>query len=128
MLKSLLPVAASVAAIALAVPAAHAEGETKALKSPGWSWEGPFGTYKKADLQRGFQVYREVCSNCHSMKLVAFRHLGEKGGPFYLEKCPEELDVPESVDCSDPAQHPIVKSLAEEYTITDGPDEYGDMY
>ncbi|MGN6495783.1 MAG: cytochrome c1, partial [Tsuneonella sp.] len=41
--------------------------------------DGPFGTWNKAQLQRGFQVYKEVCSACHSMKFVAFRDLGELG-------------------------------------------------
>lgn len=126
MLKRLMTAAALAAALLPAT--ASAEGETKALKSPEWSWEGPFGSYDRDAMQRGFQVYREVCANCHSMKLVAFRHLGEKDAPFYLEECPAELNLPESTDCSDPAQNPIVKSLAAEYTITDGPDEYGDMF
>ncbi len=40
-----------------------------------WSFQGPFGTYDRASLQRGFQVYKEVCSNCHSMKLMSYRNL-----------------------------------------------------
>ena len=40
-----------------------------------WSFQGPFGTFDRASLQRGFQVYKEVCSNCHSMKLMAYRNL-----------------------------------------------------
>lgn len=41
--------------------------------------DGPFGTFDNQQLQRGFQVYKEVCSACHSMKLVAFRNLEELG-------------------------------------------------
>jgi cytochrome c1 len=126
MMKRILTAAALAAA---AIPgAAFAAGSTKALKSPEWYWDGPFGRYNESAMQRGFQVYREVCSSCHSMKLIAFRHLGETGAPFHLESCPTELGLPESVDCSDPAQNPIVRSLAAEYTITDGPDEAGDMF
>ncbi len=62
--------------------AAHGEAE-KAAKSVFFSFEGPFGTFDKAQLQRGYKVYKEVCSNCHSMKLVAFRNLADKGGPGF---------------------------------------------
>lgn len=44
-----------------------------------FSFDGPFGKYDRQQLQRGFQVYKEVCSACHSMKLVAFRDLEEIG-------------------------------------------------
>ena len=65
--------------------AAHAEAE-KTAKSVSFSFEGPFGTFDKAQLQRGYKVYKEVCSNCHSMKLVAFRNLADKGGPGFSEE------------------------------------------
>ncbi len=48
-----------------------------------WSFAGMFGRFDQAQLQRGFQVYKEVCANCHSMKLVAFRNLSEEGGPGF---------------------------------------------
>jgi cytochrome c1 len=64
-----------------------------------WSFSGPFGKYDPAQLQRGFKIYREVCSNCHSMNLLSFRNLAEPGGPGYTE-----------------AQ---VKQLASEYKIKD---------
>ncbi|GJE53753.1 MULTISPECIES: cytochrome c1 [Methylobacterium] len=48
-----------------------------------WSFAGVFGKFDEAQLQRGFQVYKEVCSNCHSMKLVRFRNLAEEGGPGF---------------------------------------------
>ncbi|MDW6022295.1 cytochrome c1 [Mesorhizobium sp. BAC0120] len=70
-----------------------------------WSFAGPFGTYDKAQLQRGLKVYKEVCSACHSMNLVAFRSLEELG---YSE-----------------AQ---VKSFAAEYTVQDGPNDSGEMF
>ena len=127
MMKRILT-AAAIAAFSLPVVASAAGGAAKAPKAEHWSWEGPFGEYDRASVQRGFQVYRQICSSCHSMKLLAFRHLGDPGGPFYLEECPAELGLPENVDCSDPAANPIIKSLAAEYTITDGPDEFGDMF
>jgi len=46
-----------------------------------FSFEGPFGTYDQAQLQRGLQVYTEICSACHGMKLVPLRTLGDPGGP-----------------------------------------------
>jgi ubiquinol-cytochrome c reductase cytochrome b/c1 subunit len=48
-----------------------------------WSFEGPFGTYNRTDLQHGFQVYKEVCSACHSLNRVAFHTLSEAGGPGF---------------------------------------------
>lgn len=48
-----------------------------------WSFAGPFGTYDPAQLQRGFKIYREVCSTCHSLELLSFRNLAESGGPGY---------------------------------------------
>jgi len=60
----------------LQVPAAHAD-----VASQHWSFNGPFGTYDRASLQRGFQVYKEVCSVCHSMKYLYYRNLeGNDGG------------------------------------------------
>ena len=73
-----------------------------------WSFGGPFGTFDKAQLQRGFKIYREVCSNCHSLSKVAFRNLAEEGGPGFTE-----------------AQ---VKALAAEYKVKDGPNDQGEMF
>jgi ubiquinol-cytochrome c reductase cytochrome b/c1 subunit len=50
-----------------------------------WSFAGPFGKYNEAQLQRGFKIYKEVCSVCHSMEMVAFRNLADAGGPGYSE-------------------------------------------
>jgi ubiquinol-cytochrome c reductase cytochrome c1 subunit len=74
-------------------------------KEMSWSFTGPFGTYDKGQLQRGLKVYKEVCSACHSMNLVAFRTLSDLG---YSD-----------------AQ---IKSLAATYTIHDGPNDAGDMF
>lgn len=73
-----------------------------------WSFAGPFGTFDQAQLQRGFKVYREVCSNCHSLNLLSFRDLAERNGPDFSE-----------------AQ---VKALAATYKVKDGPNDKGDMY
>src|SRR5262245_34383724 len=56
-----------------------------------WSFAPPFGSYDNAQLQRGFQVYQTVCANCHSMRLLSYRNLGEPGGPQFSPKAVEVL-------------------------------------
>ena len=51
----------------------------KEAKDVAFSFEGPFGTFDRAQLQRGFQVYKEVCAACHGLNLVAFRNLADLG-------------------------------------------------
>ena len=53
------------------------------MKHPHWHFDGPRGTFDRAAVQRGYQVYREVCAACHALEHVSFRHLGDKGGPYY---------------------------------------------
>ncbi len=48
-----------------------------------WSFKGLTGKFDRASLQRGFQVYKEVCSSCHSMQYLSYRNLGESGGPEF---------------------------------------------
>ena len=97
--KSILGALAVAIILALA-PASAQEGHASAeIKKEAWSFGGIFGTYDRNQLQRGFQVFREVCSNCHSARLLAFRNLAEHGGPEFSE-----------------AQ---VKALAAEYQIND---------
>lgn len=93
-----------------------AESNAEPLKSPpgGYSFEGPFGTFDQAQLQRGYKVYREVCSTCHAMNLMSFRNLGQKGGPFYDPKYPN------------PNDNPIVKQIASEYDIATIDPDTGD--
>ncbi|MDE1158091.1 MAG: cytochrome c1 [Neorhizobium sp.] len=74
-------------------------------KQASWSFSGPFGHYDKGQLQRGLKVYAEVCSACHSMKLVSFRTLGDLG--------------------YSPAQ---VKAFAGNYKVQDGPNDEGEMF
>ncbi len=84
---------------------AHEQPEPPALK---WSFAGPFGKFDRAQLQRGFKVYREVCANCHSLSFVAFRNLAEPGGPGFSM-----------------AQ---AQTVASEYKIKDGPNDQGEMF
>jgi cytochrome c1 len=72
-------------AVAFALPAA---AQTEEVTPPRlkWSFAGPFGKYDEAQLQRGFKIYREVCSNCHSMNLLTFGSLADAGGPGFTEE------------------------------------------
>jgi len=72
--------------IALAAPAAMAAGEKgETIANIDFSFDGPFGTYDVNQLQRGLQVYTEVCSACHGLKFVPLRTLGDEGGPMLPE-------------------------------------------
>lgn len=84
---------ALVAVVVFAGPS-EAAGKAKSPPHHHWHFQGVFGTYDKAALQRGYQVYKEVCAACHSMDLVAFRHLGQRGGPFFTEDYPNPIDSP----------------------------------
>ncbi|HEY0266291.1 MAG TPA: cytochrome c1 [Rhizomicrobium sp.] len=61
--------------------------DTKRLepKKEEFSFEGPFGKYDRGSLQRGYQVYKEVCAACHSAQHLAFHNLAEAGGPEFTE-------------------------------------------
>lgn len=72
-------------AVAFAAPASAQLAEQVPPPRLSWSFAGPFGQYDQAQLQRGFKIYREVCSACHSMDLVSFRNLAEPGGLDYSE-------------------------------------------
>ncbi len=99
--------AAGLAVAAAAAPVLAAGGAEKPPQI-NWSFDGPFGTFDRAQLQRGFKVYREVCSACHAIELVRFRNLSQPGGPEFTE-----------------AQ---VRNLAAEYKIQDGPNDQGEMF
>ncbi|MEZ5946505.1 MAG: cytochrome c1 [Hyphomonas sp.] len=105
-MKSLRFLTAGLAGLAFTA-AAHAAGGAEHPHPPegGWPFEGPIGQFDQASLQRGYQVYKEVCSSCHSMKLMSYRNLGEPGGPFYDPAYPN------------PNDNPFVKALAAENEI-----------
>lgn len=96
-----------IAALLVSSPAAAAF-EVLPAKDVAFSFQGPFGKFDRAQLQRGFQVYKEVCSSCHALQYVTYRELAEPDGPGF------------SVD--------EVKALAAENKITDGPDTKGEMF
>jgi len=74
--------AAALVALGLAAPAF---AQDVVIPRESWTFAGPFGTYDKNQLQRGFQVFKEVCSGCHAAHLLAFRNLSEPGGPAFSE-------------------------------------------
>lgn len=73
-----------------------------------WSFSGPFGQYDPAQLQRGLKIYREVCSSCHALSMVAFRNLADEGGLTFTEDQAE--------------------TIAAEYQVKDGPNEKGEFF
>lgn len=105
--KTLLAVLAIAGAL-LANPVFAAEEgghAAPAIEKQNWTFGGIFGTYDEHQLQRGFQIFREVCANCHGARLLAFRNLSEEGGPGFSEE--------------------QVKALAAEYQIADPTAEGG---
>ena len=73
-----------------------------------WSFDGIFGTFDRASLQRGYQVYQEVCSGCHSLQHLSYRNLSEEGGPEFSKS--------------------EVKTIASQFEILDGPNNDGEMF
>jgi cytochrome c1 len=96
------------AALALGSAGASAAGKAAVAEDVDFSFEGMFGTFDRAQLQRGFLVYKQVCSSCHGMEQLYYRNLMEPGGPEFTEE--------------------QVKAIAAEYEVTDGPNEDGDMF
>jgi cytochrome c1 len=101
--------AAVIGLVAIASPV-RAAGDS--VKPPGqtWTFSGPLGKFDNNQLQRGFQVYQNVCAACHSMTKLSFRNLSEKGGPEFK---PDQI-----------------KELASKWLIPvkDGPNDKGEMY
>jgi ubiquinol-cytochrome c reductase cytochrome c1 subunit len=115
-MKKTLAILAAAAGLSLAAGPALASGGGHPLRDGGVSFEGPFGTFDQGQLQRGYKVYREVCSSCHSMDLLHFRTLAEPGGPFYDREHPNVS----------PAENRFVKALAAELQVPDIDSETGE--
>jgi ubiquinol-cytochrome c reductase cytochrome c1 subunit len=82
----------------LAAPAARAQEAPEPPKQV-WSFNGPFGAYDLASVQRGFAVYLNVCSNCHSMQLMHFRDLSGIGlNPDQIKAVAATQQVPLGLD------------------------------
>ena len=85
-----------------------AEEKNARLIKKNWSFDGVFGTFDRSSLQRGFQVYQEVCSGCHSVQHLSYRNLAESGGPEFSKA--------------------EAKAIAAQFEITDGPNSDGEMF
>ena len=86
----------------------NAAGEQTEPIKIDWSFKGLTGKFDRSSLQRGFQVYKEVCASCHSMQYLSYRNLGEPGGPEFSEA--------------------EVKAIAASFEVSDGPDAQGEMF
>ena len=73
-----------------------------------WSFKGLFGKFDRGALQRGYQVYTEVCASCHSMKHLSYRNLSQPGGPEFSKE--------------------QVKIIASQFEVRDGPNDDGEMF
>lgn len=87
---------------------AFAASDAPHIERQSWSFAGLFGQFDRAQLQRGYKAYTEVCSGCHGMRLLSFRNLGEPGGPEFSEA--------------------EVKVLAASVQVVDGPNNDGEMF
>jgi len=103
--KALMTAVAATGIAFAATGAQAAGGSAKPLLTIDWSFSGPTGTYDRAQVQRGYHVYKDVCAGCHGLKYVAFRNL---------------LDIGFS--------EAEAKAIASEYEVEDGPDEEGEMF
>ena len=87
---------------------ANAAGEQTEPLKVDWSFKSFFGKFDRTSLQRGYQVYTEVCASCHSLKHLSYRNLAEKGGPEFTEA--------------------EAKAIASNFEVTDGPNSDGEMF
>ena len=86
----------------------HSHGTNTNYLKTDWSFKGIFGTFDRASLQRGYQVYQEVCAGCHSVQHLSYRNLSENGGP--------EFSIEEA------------KAIASQFEVEDGPNSDGEMF
>ena len=92
----------------LNISLAYSASEKQNLLKQDWTFKSFFGKFDRASLQRGYQVYTEVCASCHSMKYLSYRNLAEKGGPEF------------SIDQA--------KAIASNFEVNDGPNSDGEMF
>ena len=98
---------ATIVSLWMVVASGHslAAGSALVPAKQNWSFNGLFGTFDRGALQRGYQVYNEVCAGCHGLRLVAYRNLTEIG-----------------------LTEQQVKKIAASKTVKDGPNDEGEMY
>jgi ubiquinol-cytochrome c reductase cytochrome c1 subunit len=109
-----------------ATPASAAPVSTEAFapKQVKWSFDGPFGVFDRASLQRGFQVYKEVCSACHALSYIAFRNLGEAGGPSFPDNQVRAIAAGYKVPAEPDDQGRIVDEKGQRLTREATPADY----
>ena len=112
--KALMAGLAAGFAASLVTAPAMAATNAEEPKAVSFSFEGPFGKFDQASLQRGYKVYAEVCSACHAMNLMYYRNLAQKGGPFYDEKY------------KNPNNSPYAKAIAADIKVPDLDQDTGD--
>jgi ubiquinol-cytochrome c reductase cytochrome c1 subunit len=105
--KNIIKISYLIFLITLASYSVNAAEKNKLLKV-NWSFKGLFGKFDRGSLQRGYQVYTEVCASCHSLKYVSYRNLSEKGGPEFSQE--------------------QVKAIAANFEVIDGPNSDGEMF
>ncbi len=110
-----ITVAAAITGVAIAAGGDDSYKNGYKMAHPSWSFDGAFGGYDREAMQRGYQVYVEVCRACHNLDHLAFRHLGDKGAPFYNE------------EYKNPNDNPLIKNIAAEYMVADIDSETGDV-
>ena len=106
-MKKILKISYSIIFLLVGTLAVNAAEKVDLLKTD-WSFKGLFGKFDRGALQRGYQVYSEVCASCHSMKYVSYRNLAEPGGPEFTEK--------------------QAKAIAANFEVLDGPNSEGEMF
>ena len=90
------------------LPLKAAEEKQEQFIKTEWSFKGILGKFDRSSLQRGYQVYAEVCAGCHSMKYLSYRNLSEEGGPEFTTQ--------------------EAKNIASQFEVIDGPNNDGEMF
>ena len=106
-MKTILKISYSIIFLLVGTLTVNAAEKVDLLKTD-WSFKGLFGKFDRGALQRGYQVYSEVCAGCHSMKYLSYRNLSEPGGPEFSEE--------------------QAKAIAASFEVTDGPNNDGEMF
>jgi cytochrome c1 len=108
MSTKIVSVAAAAGLVCLAGGTAFSAEDAAHIARQPWSFTGPFGQFDQAQLQRGFQVYSEICANCHELRRIYYRNLAQPGGPAF----PQDA----------------VAALAASNQVEDGPNDDGKMF
>ena len=106
-MKNLIKLITILALVSLIISHSNAAEKVELLNAD-WSFKKLFGKFDRRSLQRGYQIYTEVCSSCHSMKYLSYRNLTEKGGPEFTEE--------------------QAKAIAASFEVKDGPNADGEMF